>query len=67
MRCVESDCGSAACEAEFPADLVVDTMPGARVFHLPRGCAGYVRQVHGPSAIGIRRGRDEEAELAIAL
>lgn len=53
-------------EAVFPADLVVDTMPGARAFDLPRGCAGYIRQVSGVSVVRIRRDRDEEAELALA-
>lgn len=53
-------------EAEFPADLVVDTMSGARVFDLPRGCAGYIRQVNGLPSVGIGSDRDEEVELAVA-
>lgn len=53
-------------EAEFPADLVVDTMSGARVFELPRGCAGYIRQVNELPGVGIGSDRDEEVELAVA-
>lgn len=50
-------------EAEFPADLIVDTMPGARVFDVPRHCAGYVRQGGGRRTVETW---DAEDELALA-
>lgn len=53
-------------EAVFPADLVVDTMPGARVFDVPRGCAGYIRQVSRSHAVASRYTWEAEDELALA-
>lgn len=53
-------------EAEFPADVVVDTMPGARGFAVPRGCAGYVRRLSGALTAGVSAARDEDLELALA-
>lgn len=50
-------------EAEFPADLIVDTMPGARFFDVPRRCVGYVRWVGERQALETW---DAEGELALA-
>lgn len=35
-------------EADFPADVVIDTMPGNHACDIPHGCSGYLRTVTGP-------------------
>lgn len=41
-------------EAVFPADLVVDTMPGTHCFEVPRRCSNYLRTVTGPLRTDVR-------------